>query len=84
LSSYQLKTPYDNTTVPWLLFAEEECKKNHTEITQLTIDFREKGFLYPFQIVILACLIETFELRYSIKPNFINGRQNLNHHLNNI
>ena len=84
MSSLCIKIPYDNTTIPWVEFAQKELSSDYTGITHVVIDLRNKGFLYPFQIVIIGCLVEMLIQLYSVKPTFRRGTQVLNNHLNNI
>ncbi|WP_421810544.1 ATP-binding protein [Flagellimonas sp.] len=79
-----IKIPFDNTPIPWLVFVQTELGRDYTDIDRVVVDLHNKGFLYPFQIVIIGCLIEQLILWYNVEVIFKGGTMVLNNHLNNI
>lgn len=62
-----------------------KCRKLPAGITRLNIDLCKISFIKPYHVVILACIIENFEISSRrIKIAIVNPRRNVHKYLTNI
>lgn len=80
---FKILVPNDQDPNSWFLFINDSLKKVNLEFDLLIVDLNSIEFLDTDDLVVLACLLDSF-FNVGKKINFINGNESLLNHLNNI
>lgn len=79
----KITVPNDENANSWFLFINDSLKKVNLDFEVLTVDLNTVEFLGTDDLVALACLLDSF-LNAKKKIEFINGKETLLNHLDNI
>lgn len=83
MNSLKIFVPNDENPISWFLFINDSLKKVNLAFEILIVDLNTIDFLGTDDIVVLACLLDSF-LNAEKKIEFINGSDKLLMHLENI
>src|SRR5690606_3994223 len=83
MSSLTITIPNDQNPSSWFSFINDSLKKVNLKFDILIVDFNSVTFLDTDDIVILACLIDSF-YNSGKEIKFINGQDSLLEHLDEI